>query len=145
MTLLEDKKRMPRLFTFASGATEGSIQQWEAFNGVDLPAQVHCLWLAIGSGTAFESEDIYGIQPDPVTSESVDSITSFYRGKGLPSDYWVLHRGLGGLTVLATTSGMIHQIDEESFQTSRCYSDFERWYCECLRAEYATRYHLAWV
>ena len=142
MKIIEDKEKYPALFLFGAGSNDLLIREWELKNAVFITENLREMWNIIGSGTAFETEDIFAIQPDIVTGESVDSITALYRSQGLPSRYWVIHRGMGGLTVFDSESRHLLQLSESSYEPSRSYADFDEWYCECLRAEYAKRYSL---
>lgn len=142
MNIYSDRERFPLLFQFGLGSAQECIQAWEAENEIVLPEEVRDLWTVFGSGTIFETEDVFCLRPDPITEEDVNTVTSVYRCRGLPMTWWVLHRGLGGLTVLDGPSRKIHQVNEFMFETSHTYLTLNSWYTSGLRMEYADRYGL---
>ncbi len=143
MKFLEDKAKHQALFQFGPGANEDDIHRIVADNKLKISEDIAVLWAAVGTGTAFETEDIFSIGSDATTGESSISVTMWYRQKGLPVDYLVFHRGLGGLSVLNMKNQCIYVIDEDSFSPTHAFLSFDDWYCGHLRSEYRERYGLA--
>jgi hypothetical protein len=141
MNILDDAQARPDLFQSGRGVDAALIAEWALRNKCLVPKDIVELWCKFGTGTAFETEELFGLDSDPITGESAEILTQWYHDQGLQGDLILIHRGFNGLTALQKSTGNLLQINQSTMLPVRSFSSVDEWYVP-IRAEFALRYQL---
>ena len=141
MTLQYVAEKRPELVSFFQPPTDADIAEFERVIGATIPNSLKIFWLRWGTGSVFETEEFFSPAEDLDTGESALTLINEYRAIGLPNEFFVFHRGLGGVTCM-NSFGTIVQINDTDSSIKKQFATIDEWFDDVLMREYANRYSL---
>ena len=139
--LLKDASEHPRIFIWRGPLDSRKIDTWSSPNRVEIPMGLRQLWTVTGGGDIFESETILS----PLTKDpefDIEAVNEFYWEQGVEKKLLIFHVG-AWLSAVRNASPCYVSFNTENFATRAEFGDFDAWYVEGMREEYAQRYGLA--
>jgi hypothetical protein len=110
LTVLEDAKRRPDLFIWQGAIDSARLDSWTRSRNLRIPSDLRLFWIETGGGDFFESETILGPLGRADLADDVETVNAHHHLRGLPADFLVFHRGLGGLTAIQMSNGLYVQL-----------------------------------
>jgi hypothetical protein len=146
LILLQDAKRVPRIFSSFGAIPSLEIQDWLRRTSLTLPSDLIELWQQSGGGDVFESETILrptvpSIPNSCFVEDGIEGTNAAYAEDGKSGDLYVFHRGLFPSAVRLSDQCFV-KLTEGGYVVNDSFASFDEWYVRTLRAEYGERYGL---
>ena len=146
LILLQDARKIPRIFSPFGSIPLTEIQDWLRRTGFVLPADLIELWQQTGGGDVFESETILrptvASTPDSCfVEDDIEGRNAAYAEEGKSGDLYVFHRGLFPSAVRLPDQRFV-TLTVDGYTVKDSFASFDEWYVRTLRAEYGERYGL---
>ena len=140
--LVADVDRNPELFELRIPVSEAELDDVEEELGGRLPPSYRAVLRRFGQGLMYDSESLLGVHEiDEGLGDLVEVNRRLREDQGLAPQLLVFHLGSGGLHAFDTqTAGPEHGVvalDEDTLERGRTFDDFDSWYVEFLREQYA--------
>lgn len=139
--IFKDAGERPDLFRWTGPIEPGVLRDWVDKNKLLLPRDILDLLARTGGGDLFETETILSPFGAEAVGDNAVRSNLFHREQGLPSDHWLFHVGLV-FSAVRQSDGLLVTLSPE-YSVTETFQDFDQWYVQVLRNEYAKRYGLS--
>lgn len=140
LKILEDSIKLPNCFIWYGAIKPEKLELWLKENGLKIPIDYFEFLCTTGGGDIFEGETILGPFGKAETGDDLIG-TNYYNWKnGMPWDFLIFHIGLGISIIKKKDSN--YCVLDENYSVKKTFKNFDDWYINYLREEYADRYEL---
>src|SRR5262249_23782370 len=132
----------PVLFHWYGACDPSRLQAWLEERQITPPPDLLTLWLELGGGDIFESEDFLVPFDGPDYALAFDDVNKSQPALGLPESLFLFHSGLC-LSAFRMRDPQYVTVDPRTYAVVGEFASLDEWYRSTLRTEYAGRYGLA--
>ena len=146
LILLEDARRVPRIFFLFGAIPEAELTEWLRRNALVLPNDLLELWQLTGGGDVFDSETIFRptVPSIPNTSfveDDIEGRNTAYGEEGKSGDLYVFQQG-AFLSAVRLSDQRFVTLTKGGYTIKDSFASLDEWYVRTLRAEYGESYGL---
>ena len=138
--IIIDSKKKPDLFKWFGKVNPQELKSWLKTKQILIPADLFEFYCQKGGGDIFETETILGPYGNKELGDDLEGINMFHWKKGMPKDYLLFHIGLD-MSVIDQNS-FSYLVLNRDYSKIKTFENFNEWYTNHLRKEYALRYGL---
>ena len=139
-TILTDAEQMPHLFHWNGAINRQLLFEWFETRKLKIPRDLFDFYCITGGGTIFEGETILGPNGNKKLGDDLEETNRYHWENGMSKNYLIFHTGLD-LTVVDTNT-LEYVVIGNNYHSQSRYKNFDEWYLNHLRNEYASRYDL---
>lgn len=140
LLILQDAIAKPKVFHWNNPIPDDRLDRCLRDRKLVVPEDLKRFWMTTGGGSVFESEDLLGPFGNAQLLADFDGPNDCHRSKGLPADWLLFHTGTW---LSAIRSGEPqYLLLNNHYAIIGEYVNFEQWYRNSIRAEFADRYGL---
>jgi hypothetical protein len=146
LVLLQDAKRVPRLFCPFGAIPEAEVQNWLRHVGLVLPSDLIELWELTGGGDVFDSETIFrptvpSVPNSCFVEDAIEGRNAAHTAAGKPRGVYIFQQGVFLSAVRLSDQKFVTLT--KKYAVERVFDSLDEWYTEVLRAEFGQRYGIA--
>jgi hypothetical protein len=128
-----------RAFAWYGPLGELELRAWLATRSLHVPADLFEVWITLGPGEMFESEELLAPFGAPDYALHCDDTNVFHRGRGMPAGLFLFHEGTW-LSAVRQCDSRYVTLDRHTYAVVREFPSLLAWYVATVRSEFARRY-----
>ncbi|MCU1297358.1 MAG: hypothetical protein JWO91_1636 [Acidobacteriaceae bacterium] len=145
LVLLQDAKRVPRLFSPFGAIPEAEVQDWLRSSGLTLPGDLIELWQLTGGGDAFDSETIFrptvpSVPNSCFVEDDIEGRNADHTAAGKPCGLYIFQQG-AFLSAVSLSDQKFVTLTK-GYEVELVFDSLDEWYAKTLRIEFGPRYGL---
>ena len=138
--ILKDASERPQIFVWRGPLDLEKVNAWLSHNQVNIPPDLKELWIVTGGGDIFESETLLSpLETDP--SYDIEAVNRFHWQSGLDKSLLIFHVGTW-ISAVRNEPPHFVSFSLGDVEKKMEFKDFDAWYRQTVRREFAQRYGL---